>query len=326
MRREGQVHLHKAKAGKNDEFYTQLVDIERELQHYTTNFKDKTVFCNCDDFKTSNFFKYFVDNFKALGLKKLLCSCYRPIENPLLNCDKNLPNYYYEYNGDANGLSSRSGIRYFKGDGDFRSPESINLLRQADIVVTNPPFSLFRSFLNLLIKKRKKFLVIANINAITYKDVFSLIQSNDIWLGENLGRGISGFIVPDKYDLYGLETNVNQRGERIISSNNCLWLTNMSNNQRSKELKLTKVYKGHENDYPFFDNYKAINVNKTKDIPLDYKGEMGVPITFLHKYNPKQFEIIRFRKGNDDKDLRIKGKQTYFRIIIKPVETRKSMD
>lgn len=326
MRREGQVHLHKAKAGKNDEFYTQLVDIERELQHYTTNFKNKTVFCNCDDFKTSNFFKYFVDNFKALGLKKLLCSCYRPIENPLLNCDKNLPNYYYEYNGDADSLSSRSGIRYFKGDGDFRGPESINLLRQADIVVTNPPFSLFRSFLNLLIKTRKKFLVIANINAITYKDVFSLIQSNDIWLGENLGRGISGFIVPDKYDLYGLETNVNQRGERIISSNNCLWLTNMSNNQRSKELKLTKVYKGHENDYPFFDNYKAINVNKTKDIPLDYTGEMGVPITFLHKYNPKQFEIIRFRKGNDDKDLRIKGKQTYFRIIIKRVETRKSVD
>ncbi len=321
MRKEGQAHLHKAKAGKNDEFYTQLVDIERELQHYTANFKNKTVFCNCDDFETSNFIKYFVDNFRTLGLKKLLCACYRPLDNPLLNLEKLHHNYYYEYIGEPADLATVKGKKYLHGDGDFRSPESINLLQQADIVVTNPPFSLFRQFLNLVMKARKKFLIIANINAITYKDVFGLIKSNEIWLGENLGRGISGFIVPNRYNLYGLETKVNQSGDKIISSNNCLWLTNMSNSQRSKMLALTKIYSGHESDYPFFDNYKAINVNKTKDIPADYKGEMGVPITFLHKYNPKQFEIVRFRKGSDGKDLRINGKPTYFRIIIKPIDS-----
>ena len=163
----------------------------------------------------------------------------------------------------------------------------------------------------------KKFLIIGNINAITYKEIFKLIQDNKAWLGVNLGRGISGFIVPAHYELYGTETKINELGERIISPNNCLWLTNLDNFIRHEDILLTKNYIGYEQEYPKYDNYDGINVNRTKDIPQDYCGYMGVPITFLHKFNPHQFEIIKFRKGNDEKDLSINGKCPYFRIIIK---------
>ena len=203
-----------------------------------------------------------------------------------------------------------------EGDGDFRSKESIDLLKKSDIVVTNPPFSLFRDFISQLDKFKKKFLVISNINAITYKEVFALIKENKVWMGVNMGRGISGFIVPKHYELYGLETKINDLGERIVSPNNCMWLTNLDNAQRHEFIPLTKEYNGNERDYPRFDNYDAINVNKTQDIPVDYKGIMGVPITFLHKFNPNQFKIIKFRKGDDDRDLAINGKPTYFRILI----------
>ena len=301
--------LQNAKINKKDEFYTQLEDIEKELFHYHQHFKDKVVYCNCDDVRVSNFFKYFSSNFKKLGIKKLICACYTR--------EKAESGFWFEYTENSNTSPNTKNITYFKGNGDFRSSESIELLKKADIVVTNPPFSLFREYIDQLITYKKKFLVIGNVNCITYKEIFKLIKDNKAWLGINLGRGISGFIVPDNYELYGTETKINNKGERIISPNNCLWLTNLDNFKRHENIPLIKKYYGNEENYPIYDNYNGININKTKDIPCDYNGAMGVPITFLHKFNPEQFEIIQFRKGNDGKDLSINGKSPYFRILIK---------
>lgn len=311
--------LQKAKKSKSDEFYTQLSDIESELQHYKNHFRDKVVFCNCDDARSSNFFKYFSSNFNELGLKKLIAACYQEQKNDLFNTEEIENGFFFEYTGkeEEKNKPNSNDIIYFKGDGDFRSPESIELLKQSDIVVTNPPFSLFREYVAQLIKYDKKFLIIGNINAITYKEIFKLIKENRAWLGINLGRGISGFIVPENYELYGTETKIDSLGNRIVSPNNCLWLTNLDTSKRHEDIELTKKYFGNETLYPKYDNYNGINVNKTQDIPLDYKGDMGVPITFLHKFNPDQFEIIKFRKGNDGKDLSIDGKCPYFRIIIR---------
>lgn len=291
--------LDNAKINKKDEFYTQLIDIEKELSHYIPLLKKKIVYCNCDDPKFSNFWKYFYDNFDKLGLKSLFATYY---SNDA---------FFYQFDGTE--------IKKTKldGNGDFRSDECVAILQQCDIVITNPPFSLFREYIKLLTDHKKSFLIISNINAITYKEVFGLIQTNKVWLGINFGRGISGFIVPDDYELYGLETEVKNSGERIISPNNCMWLTNLDNAKRHESIELVKLYKGNEDEYPYYDNYEGINVNKTKDIPADFKGVMGVPITFLNKFNPDQFEIIKFRKGDDEKDLRINGKSTYFRILIK---------
>lgn len=313
--------LHIAKSSKKDEFYTQLIDIEIELEYYKEHFKGKTVFCNCDDPRVSNFFKYFFYNFEELGLKKLIASCYNNKEHNLFNNYSTVNGYYAEYSGnkDGNKINKPEEINIiaFKEDGDFRSVESINLLKQSDIVVTNPPFSLFREYVDQLIKYDKKFLIIGNINAITYKEIFKLIKDNRAWLGIHLGRGISGFIVPEHYELYGSEARIDDLGNRIVSPNNCLWLTNLDISKRHEDIVLTKTYFGNEIDYPKYDNYDAINVNKTQKIPKDYRGFMGVPITFLHKFNPDQFELVKFRKGNDDKDLSINGKCPYFRILIK---------
>lgn len=313
--------LHIAKSAKKDEFYTQLSDIKSELKYYEKHFKNKVVFCNCDDPRNSNFFNYFAYNFEKLGLKRLITTCYKSQETDLFSQEKAEKAVFLEYTGDKNGNkipdAEEIGLKPLKGNGDFRSKESIDLLKQADIVVTNPPFSLFREYVDQLVKYDKKFLIIGNINAITYKEIFKLIKENRAWLGVNMGRGISGFIVPDHYELYGTETRIDEFGNRIISPNNCLWLTNLDTFKRHEDIILTKKYYGNETEYPTFDNYQAINVNKTQDIPLDYEGVMGVPITFLHKYNPGQFELIKFRKGNDDKDLSINGKCPYFRILIK---------
>jgi Adenine-specific methyltransferase EcoRI len=313
--------LHIAKSSKKDEFYTQLSDIESELKHYKNHFKNKVVFCNCDDPRNSNFFHYFSHNFANLGLKKLVTTCFKNQEKDLFIQEAPENAVFLEYTGDKNGNkipdAEEIGIKPLKGDGDFRSKESIDLLKQADIVVTNPPFSLFREYVEQLVKYEKKFLIIGNINAITYKEIFKLIKENKAWLGINMGRGISGFIVPEHYELYGTETSIDSFGNRIISPNNCLWLTNLDTFKRHEDIDITKTYYGNEIEYPKFDNYDAINVNKTQDIPKDYEGVMGVPITFLHKYNPEQFELIKFRKGNDDRDLSINGKCPYFRILIK---------
>ncbi len=318
--------LRKAKESKSDEFYTQLSDIESELQHYKSHFKDKVVFCNCDDPRSSNFFKYFTSNFKELGLKKIIASSYRRQERDIFKTKESESGFFYEYSGTKGEkiTPSSNDITHFKGDGDFRSDESIKLLKQSDIVITNPPFSLFRDYVDQLVKYDKKFLIIGNVNAITYKEIFKLIKGNKAWLGINLGRGVSGFIVPEHYDLYGTEARIDSVGNRIVSPNNCLWLTNLDTSKRHEDITLTKRYFGNEIEYPRYDNYDGINVNKTKDIPSDYAGAMGVPITFLHKYNPEQFEIIKFRKGNDEKDLSINGKCPYFRILIRNKRIQKN--
>ena len=312
-------NLHDANKAKRDEFYTQLSDIEKELKHYKEHFKDKVVLCNCDDPRVSNFFHYFSYNFENLGLKRLIATCYKNQNIDLFSEYNSEKAIYLEYNGDKNGDKipnlEEIGINHLNGDGDFRSKECIELLKQADIVVTNPPFSLFRDYVAQLVEYDKKFVIIGNINAITYKEIFKLIKENKTWLGVNMGRGISGFIVPKHYELYGSEARIDSSGNRIVSTNNCLWLTNLDTAKRHEDLILYKKYTPLE--YPKFDNYDAINVDKTKDIPMDYNGAIGVPITFLDKHNPEQFEIIKFRKGNDEKDLSINGKCPYFRIIIK---------
>lgn len=291
--------LDNAKVNKKDEFYTQLIDIEKEMIHYTKHFRDKIVYCNCDNPEVSNFWKYFYDHFAELGLRELYATFYGEGAS------------FHRYDGE------NVEITQLQGDGDFRSDECIQILEQSDVVVTNPPFSLFREYISQLDSYNKDFLIISNINAITYKEVFPLIQANKVWLGVCFGRGISGFIVPDSYELYGTETMVNENGDRIISPNNCMWLTSLDNEKRHQPIELVKKYEGNEDAYPFYDNYYGINVNKTQDIPADYMGAMGVPITFLNKYDPEQFEIIKFRKGDDDKDLRVNGKAPYFRILIK---------
>ncbi len=310
--------LQKAKKSKSDEFFTQLCDIKRELQYYSDCFRDKVIYCNCDDPEVSNFFRFFKENFQILGLKKLIASCYKEQDNNAIALPYRNRACYCEYNG----VDEQIAIIPFDGDGDFRSEECVNLLRQSDVVVTNPPFSLFREFVSQIVQFQKQFLIIGNVNAITYKEIFKLIQSDRAWLGVNLGRGISGFIVPDYYQQYGTEVSVNEQGQTIIATNGCLWLTNLELEQRHEDIKLTKVYLGNEENYPKYDNCDGINVNRTQDIPMDYDGLMGVPITFLHKYNPDQFEIIRFRKGDDGKDLRINGKCPYFRILIKNKKLR----
>jgi hypothetical protein len=305
--------LQKAKKSKSDEFYTQLCDIESELQHYKGHFHNKVVYCNCDDPRISNFYNHFASNFSELGLKKLVTACYQKQEMDLFHSTNAKKGFFTE----QSECNSPLEIKEFKGDGDFRSSESIALLKQSDIVVTNPPFSLFREYVEQLVTYDKKFLVIGNINAITYKEIFKLIKENKAWLGINLGRGISGFIVPEHYELYGTEARIDSCGNRIISPNNCLWLTNLDNFKRHEDIPLTKKYFGNEDEYPKYDNYEGINIDKTENIPMDYEGAMGVPITFLHRFNPDQFEIIQFRKGNDGKDLSIHGKCPYFRILIR---------
>ncbi|AUQ81126.1 adenine-specific methyltransferase EcoRI family protein [Phaeobacter inhibens] len=311
--------LHAAKKSKNDEFYTQLSDIERELEHYEGQFEGKVVYCNCDDPHVSNFFEYFFQNFKRLGLKQLISACYQERSRDLHDTAMNASGFFVTYSGENKEKDEviSENIAYFEGDGDFRSEESIELLKGSDVVVTNPPFSLFREYVDQLVQHQKDFLIIGNVNAITYKEIFKLIKDDGAWLGINLGRGISGFIVPEHYGLYGTEVRIDEKENRIVSPNNCLWLTSLDHAHRHHDIDLTKTYYGCEREYPQYDNYDAINVNKTKDIPKDFQGIMGVPITFLHKYNPDQFELIKFRKGDDDRDLSINGKCPYFRILVR---------
>lgn len=312
-------NLHKANSAKKDEFYTQLTDIEKELRHYKKHFKDKVVFCNCDDPRVSNFFHYFSYNFENLGLKRLITTCYKSQDMDLFSEQKSEKAIYLEYIGDKNGNKvpdlEEIGIQYLKGDGDFRSPESIELLKQADIVVTNPPFSLFREYVAQLVEYEKKFLIIGNVNSITYKDIFKLIKENRLWLGASIHSGDREFGVPNDYPLNAASSRIDEAGNKYIRVKGVRWFTNLDYNERHEDLILFKNY-APEN-YPIYDNYDAINVDVTKDIPMDYEGDIGVPITFLDKYNPEQFEIVRFRKGLDEKDLSINGKCPYFRIIIK---------
>lgn len=313
----GNTNLHKANKAKKDEFYTQLSDIENELKHYKDYFKGKVVLCNCDDPRVSNFFTYFSLNFEKLGLKKLITTCYKSSDMELFSTNSDVRALCLEYCGDKNGNSvpdvEEIGVRELKGDGDFRSKECIELLKEADIVVTNPPFSLFREYVAQLIEYDKKFLIIGHQNAITYKEIFKLIKDNKIWLGYGFKGGAAHFI-NKHYEDYATSSN---HKEGMIRVSGVVWFTNLEISKRNEELILYKKYTPEE--YPKYDNYDAININKTSDIPLDYDGVMGVPITFLDKYNPSQFEIVKFRKGNDEKDLAINGKCPYFRILIKRI-------
>jgi hypothetical protein len=319
--------LSNAKNAKQDEFYTRLVDIEDELKHYKHHFKNKTVLCNCDDPRVSNFFHYFSYNFEALGLKRLITTCYKNQQRDLFsqhNVDKAI---WLEYTGDRNGNRipdpDEIGIRHFNGDGDFRSAECIELLKQADIVVTNPPFSLFREYVAQLMEYKKKFVIMGNKNAITYKEFFPLLMNNQVWVGVRPINRDFWLYVPDD-EAY---EKIDEEGRHIKHIMAC-WFTNLDIQKRHEDLDLYKRYNPEE--FPKYDNYNAINVDKVTDIPLDYAGMMGVPITFMDKYNPDQFEIIHadtIRKNKSipekkhglikDKESSINGKPTYVRIVIR---------
>ena len=310
--------LRGAKRHKNDDFYTQLPDIERELRHYTDHFRDKVVYCNCDDPKVSNFFKYFQLKFRSLGLRKLITTCYKN-QNPDMFSrhihERSIGLAITEEHKDAGDMP---GIDIFNldGDGDFRSPECVELLEQADIVVTNPPFSLFRKYVGQLMEYDKQFIIIGPWNAVTYKEVFPLIKDERIWLGYGFNAGNAYFAVsPDLGESF--VRGVYDANTGLAKFRNVTWFTNLDYPRRHEDLVLYKRYSPDE--YPKYDNYDAINVDKTIDIPVDYPGAMGVPITFLDKHNPDQFEIVKFRKGDDDRDLSINGKPTYFRIIIRRI-------
>ena len=325
--RKGSIkYIQKAKSNKNDEFYTILSDIEKELRHYKKHFKNKTVLCNCDDPRVSKFFHYFSYNFEQLGLKKLITTCYKNQQMELFSTHDSERAIWLEYNGDKNKIPDPSeiGLHNFEKDGDFRSEECIELLKQSDIVVTNPPFSLFREYVLQLIKYNKKFLIIGNWNAVYYKETFPLIKNNKMWIGINSNRNFSGFLVPKHYPLHGTEARIDEKGNRIVSSNNNCWFTNLDIDKRHEELILYKKY--NKTEFPTYDNYNAIEVSKTNDIPIDYDGVMGVPITFMNKFNPNQFEILgdyRYHDGCDTaNDINyLDGKQLYKRILIKHKKT-----
>lgn len=347
----GNTSLRKADKAKNDEFYTQLADIELELKHYRKHFAGKTIFCNCDDPYESNFFKYFAMNFNFLGLKKLIATCYKgsPVVGEqfeqlsifdILPSEENTPKRFpykieitevIDTNGD--GAVDLTDVEYLlrnknnvlsllDGDGDFRSPECVEILKQADIVVTNPPFSLFREYVAQLFEYEKKFIIIGNQNAITYKEIFPLLKDNKMWLGFGFKGGAAHFINKHYVDY----ATAGDHRAGMIRVSGVVWFTNLDIKKRHEELELYKKYNPEE--YPRYDNYNAINVNKTADIPKDYYEEMGVPITFLDKYNPDQFEIIdgigRYSILDNENTKKagkylsmIDGKAKFFRIVIK---------
>ncbi len=322
--------LRKAKENKNDEFYTQFEDIEKEINNYIDFnkdvFKDKVILCPCDDPEWSNFTKYFALNYDKLKFKKLICTSYahesKHIDMPyqLTLFESESPKYdvakstthgkIFILDGDRDN-SGKVDINdfdwdYLEGDGDFRSDEVKKLRDEADFIITNPPFSLFREFVSWIMEANKKFLIIGNINSIAYKEIFPLLKDNKAWLGTGIGRWISGFIVPDGYNLYGTEARINEKGKRIVSTNSCLWLTNIDHGKRHQPLSLMteadnikfsrhKDIKGK--GYRKYDNYDAIDVPYSDAIPSDYKGYMGVPLTFMDKYCPEQFEIVGAAMG-----------------------------
>lgn len=332
--------LSAAKTAKKDEFYTQLTDIEKEMRYYRKHFQGKTVLCNCDDPFESNFFKYFALNFNHLGLKKLIATCYysSPIAGQQLRYDFDANGQMTFYLEDKH-IEENSGKRAYKavvtqvydkiGDGgvdmldvaelfktgenelvelesngDFRSPECLALLDESDIVVTNPPFSLFRDYVAVLMEHQKHFIIIGNVNAITYKEIFPLIMGNKLWFGASIHSGDRKFYVPDDYPLNAAGCGVDEDGKRYIRVKGVRWYTNLDLKQRHEEMILVKRYNPEE--YQNYDNYNAINVDKTADIPCDYAGVMGVPITFLDVYNPEQFEILGITDRNNPYGLTTK--------------------
>ncbi|MBU1705970.1 adenine-specific methyltransferase EcoRI family protein [Patescibacteria group bacterium] len=342
-------NLHKASQGKKDEFYTQLVDIEKELKHYKDQFRGKVVYCNCDDPYESNFFKYFAANFNSLGLKKLITTSYVPSpivggQLPLfeikgLNPDGKEP-FKIEINEvkdfDSDGAIGLSDVEWLlkhdanaatplKGDGDFRSKECIELLKDADIVVTNPPFSLFREYVEQLIEYKKNFLIIGNMNAITYRECFRHIKDNKMWIGVTMDGRNKWFRVPDSYPINENVANAKiENGAKYLFVKGCMWYTNMDTSKRHEELVLYKKYTPEE--YPTYYNFNAININKVAEIPINYEGMMGVPITFLNKYNPKQFQIIGLGISNSGKEIGVKPYTAEHKKYRKEIQKRGAVD
>jgi hypothetical protein len=341
-------NLHKASQAKKDEFYTQLVDIENELKHYKEQFRGRVVYCNCDDPFESNFFKYFASNFNALKLKKLIATSYNksPIAGrqlPLLEMEglksikpKDAESHKIEIN-EVIDINSDGAINLddvvqllkhsknttipLTDNGDFRGDECIRLLREADVIVTNPPFSLFREYIAQLMEHNKKFLILGNQNAIIYKEVFNFIKANKLWLGYDNG-GTKWFQVPMDYDIPTESRIKIENGVKFFSMGSIMWFTNLDTKKRHEELTLYKKYTPEE--YPKYDNYDAIEVSRFLDIPMDYAGVMGVPITFLDRYNPEQFEIMGSNRGVDQdpngiygKGSYLNGKETFKRLFIK---------
>lgn len=297
-------NLHKAKDAKNDEFYTRIEDVAEELRHYKKHFAGKVVLCNCDDPTWSAFWRYFHLNFAELGLKKLISTHY----------DRTEPTYKMEYEGgDDNNVEV--GVKTpLEGNGDFRNKECLDLLDECDIVVTNPPFSLFREYVAVLMQHQKKFLILGNMNALTYKEIFPLIRDNQLWYGASIHSGDRKFYVPNDYPLKASGCGVDNNGQKFIRVKGVRWYTNLDYKARHEKLVLWKNYTPEE--YPKYDNYDAINVNKYSEIPCDYDGVMGVPITFIDYYCPEQFEIVAFRKGNDGKDLVFTREREFNRIFV----------
>lgn len=349
-------NLNAAKAAKMDEFYTQMTDIERELQHYWQHFRGKVVLCNCDDPYESNFFKYFALHFNHLGLKKLICTCYNGShvqgteliidfgdfnDEPKKIAFKVEITEVKDLNGD--GALDLADVRYLLQNdknvisilktGDFRDPECIELLKEADIVVTNPPFSLFREYISQLIEYEKKFLIIGNMNALHYKEVFPLIKNNKVWTGcKPFGGGMNMIQAASSFDPTKTKSySINERGEIIKNIMGCIWFTNLDHNKRHEDIDLVCHFSPEE--YPTYDNYNAIDISKVQDIPFDYEGIMGVPDTFLGQFNPDQFEIIGLGCGDLGKQVGVgknyrgrtdlaytkngKSKCPYSRILIR---------
>ena len=344
-------NLHKASKAKNDEFYTQLVDIEKELKHYKDQFRGKIVYCNCDDPFESNFFKYFAVNFNALGLKRLMATSYKPSpiantqlglfgDSKVLNTPKGRPkvtanrliiNEVKDMNGDgafdlrdmAEQLKANKHNDWapLEGEGDFRSTESIELLKQADIVVTNPPFSLFREYVTQLVEYKKKFVIIGNTNALTYREIFKLIKDNKLRTGyTNFNVGMF-FVVPDDWELFH---HKDENGRKIARVSTSCWFTNMEVEKHKEYLTLYKKYNSEE--YPKYENYNAININKYTDIPCDYGGAMGVPITFVDKFNPDQFEIIGLGISNSGKEIGVNPYKAEHKKYRKEIQKRGAVD
>ncbi|MBR0150583.1 MAG: adenine-specific methyltransferase EcoRI family protein [Synergistaceae bacterium] len=347
--------LQDAARARQDEFYTDLRDIEHELMYYMPLFKGKTVLCNCDDPYESAFFEYFATSFNILGLRKLIATCYAgsPIAQQQLSlfeedtpAPKRKPycaqiTSLEDFNGD--GRKDYLDVEYIlqhnvggsckvlEGDGDFRSPECLELLREADVVVTNPPHSLLREYIALLIEYGKEFVILGNINAVTYKEVFPLIMKNQMWLGVSIHSGDRKFYVPEYYPLEAAGCGNDDEGRRFIRVKGVRWFTNMDHHRHNETLCLFRKYHDDPSKYPHYDNYDAIEVSKVVDIPCDWLGVMGVPVTFLDKYNPKQFEILgmsgtNFSEGvpachvqGTSRNAKISGKDIYRRIFIRRI-------
>lgn len=320
----GNSNLNKAKNAKKDEFYTQLVDIENELKHYKEHFKGKTVLCNCDDPRVSNFFRYFVMFFDVLELKKVIATCYKNDDADLFSQEATEKAVYLEYDGSIKYTGeedfAKIPCKELKGNGDFRSKECIAFIEEADIVVTNPPFSLFKEFIPFLYKYNKKFLVIGNINSSTFTEIFPLIQTNKLWLGYNSGH--FWFQVPDYYEEKKTDFKI-EGGIKYRRMGNICWYTNLEIERKNEILETGKRYS--ESEYQKYDNFDALHISEVTNIPMDYEGIMGVPITFLTKYNPAQYKIIGKLDGgseNNKWDLAkpiLNGAAKYKRLAIQKI-------